>query len=89
MKNIYKIGIGAAALTLIAGGNAMAGKGQWVMKGQAPKDTVKVAKDTVANVPESAVVDEVIWVACSGKETPTVPSLNRWQCRSSSSIRQR
>ena len=62
MKNIYKIGIGAAALTLIAGGNAMAGKGQWVMKGQAPKDTVKVAKDTVANVPESAVVDEVIWV---------------------------
>ena len=50
MKNIYKIGIGAAALTLIAGGNAMAGKGQWVMKGQAPKDTVKVAKDTVANL---------------------------------------
>ena len=71
MKNIYKIGIGAAALTLIAGGNAMAGKGQWVMKGQAPKDTVKVAKDTVANVPESAVVDEVIWV---GGDEPILKS---------------
>lgn len=62
MKNIYKIGISAVVLTLIAGGNAMAGKGKAEKKDSPVKDTAKVDKNVETKVPESSIVDEVIWV---------------------------
>ena len=62
MKNIYKIGMSAIALTLIAGTNAMAGMGKSPKKDSTVKDTVKIDKDAEAKVPESAIIDEVIWV---------------------------
>ncbi len=62
MKNIYKIGMSAVVLTLIAGSNAMAGMGKSAKKDSPVKDTVKIDKDAEAKVPESAIIDEVIWV---------------------------
>ncbi len=57
MKNIYKIGIGATAFVLLMGSQAMAIRNSIM---PAPKDSVKAVAD--ADVPESSVVDEVIWV---------------------------
>lgn len=57
MKNIYKIGIGATAFALLMGSQAMAIRNSIT---PAPKDSVKAVAD--ADVPESSVVDEVIWV---------------------------
>lgn len=57
MKNIYRIGVGTVALTLILGSHAMA---IGTKTGRMTQDTLKVTKD--ADVPESSVVDEVIWV---------------------------
>lgn len=57
MKNIYKIGIGATAFALLMGSQAMAIRNSIT---PAPKDSVKAVAD--AEVPESSVVDEVIWV---------------------------
>ncbi len=57
MKNIYKIGIGATAFALLMGSQAMAIRNSIT---PAPQDTVKAVAD--ADVPESSVVDEVIWV---------------------------
>ncbi len=57
MKNIYKIGIGATAFALLMGSQAMAVRNSMT---PAPKDSVKAVAD--ADVPESSVVDEVIWV---------------------------
>ena len=57
MKNIYKIGIGATAFVLLMGSQAMAIRNSIM---PAPKDSVKAVADV--DVPESSVVDEVIWV---------------------------
>ena len=57
MKNIYKISIGATAFALLMGSQAMAIRNSIT---PAPKDSVKAVAD--ADVPESSVVDEVIWV---------------------------
>ena len=57
MKNIYKIGIGATAFALLMGSQALAIRNSIT---PAPKDSVKAVAD--ADVPESSVVDEVIWV---------------------------
>ena len=61
MKNIYKIGIGAAALTLIAGGNAMAGKGQDVetMRLQGQMEGMQWKGDPDCAIPEQMAVQKL------------------------------
>lgn len=57
MKNIYKIGAGAFALTMVVAVHAVNFK---AISRHIASDTTKVEKEPT--IPESAVVDEVIWV---------------------------